>query len=341
VAPAGGAPLAPPAPPRRTTAPALGCNGLQPGAYTWTVRAVDEAGETSPAAEARGFALVVRAPPGVPALVAPIAGADVAVPRAEPLRLSWRPVPGTQRYEIELAAAEGLGPDVIRQRSAVPEMIAPPGFVGKRRRTVVWRVRAVDDEGTAGPWSTPERFTCMTERPQPSTDRRGPARVELGPRIGLFHNLGEVTTARVAVQARYRPRFLGRRLGASLAVGYYTATATAPAQGSTPAVDSRLHGIPVELVVFWSQSLRVVDAYVGVGVDVTMLRARVSAATQPTWERSGTEVGGLGVVGVERHLGPGLLYAELAYERATRSAGLVAMDPGGIAASLGYRVRVW
>jgi hypothetical protein len=319
------------------------------GGYFWRVRGVEPETAWSPRG---GFQIVLATPePEAPAEGGALApgGAGGRVD------LRWRPVPGARAYVVEVTPVPAPGevppsaPAATRQRrTPVPHLTwegLPPG-------SYRWTVRAVDEADVPSGASAPRRFTIgagtgagaaapasgPASRPGAGPRDRG---LDVGARVGVFHNLGEVTTARMAVQARYRPPILRRRLGAALAVGYYTATAGTPAGGGLPAVDSRLHGVPLELVLFYVQPLRVVDLYVGVGLDVSLLRSRVSADTQPTWERTGVELGGLGVVGAERGLGPGRLYVEVAYERASRSTGLLAMDPGGISASLGYRVGVW
>ncbi len=72
--------------------------------------------------------------------------------RGEPLKLTWQPVPGAERYEAELRPAAG---DVARQIVDKTKNEAGFGSLGGGSYTLV--VRAIDSEELEGPWSAPQR----------------------------------------------------------------------------------------------------------------------------------------------------------------------------------------
>ncbi len=136
----------------------LDAAGLSAGTtFFWRVLGSNDGG-SGPWSQVRSFR-TVGGPPGVPVLVSPPLGAaELPVPVA----LAWNPVPGADRYRVQIDASGDFGsPELeiadLEETTATTASVTP----GETR---YWRVRA-EGIGGAGLWSNPGRFTTAAPAP--------------------------------------------------------------------------------------------------------------------------------------------------------------------------------
>ena len=119
-----------------STTPAVD-TGLPPGAYFWRVATLRGDGQRGPWGDAQPLA--VRRAPGPVAL-------NVYNKR---LRFAWPAEPGGRIYEFQLARDAAFGDILIAQRIGEPALTIPVPDAG----SYALRVRAIDPDGVASPWS--------------------------------------------------------------------------------------------------------------------------------------------------------------------------------------------
>jgi large repetitive protein len=127
------------------------------GTYWWRVRAVTKAGQVSAWSSPRS---VRKSWTAAPSLRSPVNGARVAFP-AQPLTLSWSPVPRAAKYLISLATDQDLatlvGDEAIETSgTSFAPSLTPAGGKG---RTYYWAVTPVDANGNRGAQSRTASFT--------------------------------------------------------------------------------------------------------------------------------------------------------------------------------------
>lgn len=111
--------------------------GLPPGAYFWRVATLRSEGRRGPWSDVQPLA--VRRAPGPVAL-------NVYNNR---LRFAWPAEPGGRIYEFQLARDTVFGAPLITQRIGEPALTIPAPDAG----VYALRVRAIDPDGVASPWS--------------------------------------------------------------------------------------------------------------------------------------------------------------------------------------------
>lgn len=111
--------------------------GLAPGAYWWRVATLRGEGQRGPWGDVQPLA--VRRAPGPVAL-------NVYNKR---LRFAWPAEPGGRIYEFQLARDAAFGDILIAQRIGEPALTIPAPDAG----VYALRVRAIDPDGVASPWS--------------------------------------------------------------------------------------------------------------------------------------------------------------------------------------------
>lgn len=147
------------------------------GTYWWRVRAVTKAGQVSGWSPARSVRKTWTA---APQLRGPVGGARVSFP-AQPLTLTWSPVPRAAKYLVSLATDEDLAslvddkPVETAGTSYAPSL-TPAGGKGK---TYYWAVTPLDAKGNRGAqsriasfvWEWPSQTTAkLTDlRAEPET----------------------------------------------------------------------------------------------------------------------------------------------------------------------------
>jgi hypothetical protein len=89
-------------------------------------------------------------------------------PRVFDPLLSWAPVPGAARYEVEVNSAKGfpVGSKWCCSGSTIGTSMAPTRALANN--TYYWRVRAVDSKGNAGVWNEGPEFTKAFDSVTPS-----------------------------------------------------------------------------------------------------------------------------------------------------------------------------
>ena len=116
------------------------------GTYWWRVRAVTKTGQVSGWSSPRS---VRKAWTAAPTLRGPVNGAHVSFP-AQPLTLSWAPVPRAAKYLVSLATDQDLA-SIVGDRAVetagttYAPSLTPSGGKGK---TFYWAVTPLDAPGT-------------------------------------------------------------------------------------------------------------------------------------------------------------------------------------------------
>ncbi len=127
-----------------TTVTYLNAGVLAEGGYSWKVKAIDGAGNSSAFSAENSFTIDLNdnTAPAAPVLVSP---ADASTGDANPVKFVWNGVQdatGIQKYEIEINGNvydAGVAPDFSMEFSA---------------GTIEWRARAIDGAGNVGNWSS-------------------------------------------------------------------------------------------------------------------------------------------------------------------------------------------
>ncbi len=124
---------------------------LPAGLWYWRMASLDDRGERR--LWGRSHSLLVRPLPAAPA------PAEVRT-EAGQAHLAWLPVAGAARYALEVGKGPDLTPVLHRQETAdtrVSLVLKPARYF--------WRVRGLEVDGLAGPWSQASPFVLMPPPP--------------------------------------------------------------------------------------------------------------------------------------------------------------------------------
>ena len=129
--------------------PTLGADG-QPKDYYWSVTPLDA--ESNRGNESVCASFKWRWP-SAPKL-SPVTDLRPEPETFDP-QFSWDPVPGAARYEVDINSSEDFSPGsrVCCSKTVAGTSITPTRVL--RDNTYYWRVRAINADGNAGPWSAP------------------------------------------------------------------------------------------------------------------------------------------------------------------------------------------
>ncbi len=99
--------------------------------------------------------------PGRPGLVTPADNVDLDLDRARQVALTWDPVPGANRYALQISRSHLFVDNLIdvKNRSNTKATLGLRG-----EGTFQWRVAAYGDGGVQGPWSKPWKFRVASFR---------------------------------------------------------------------------------------------------------------------------------------------------------------------------------
>ncbi len=116
--------------------------------YFWMVQAVDGQGVTSPRSEIRRFHAFWYFKPQL------LSPANNSIRLAYPF-FSWAPVPGAERYQIQIASNNVFENPKIADVTLynVTNYTQPQWTEATLDSAYYWRVRAIDAKGNFGPWS--------------------------------------------------------------------------------------------------------------------------------------------------------------------------------------------
>ena len=93
--------------------------------------------------------------PAPPEPVEPADNRELDLDRSPTLVLTWNPVPGSNRYALQISRNHLFADNLI----SVENRTRPKATLGLRGEgTFFWRVAAFSREGVAGPWSRPRKF---------------------------------------------------------------------------------------------------------------------------------------------------------------------------------------
>ena len=126
--------------------------------YYWRVKAIDERGNSSPPSDSFLFRARWHF---IPQLLSP---ADNSIHLSYPF-FAWTPIPGVERYQIEIDESEGFATPIGRvyTYNATSFAFADWGVDVYIDQFYFWRVRGVDTEGNTTPWSSVRSFQVSFE----------------------------------------------------------------------------------------------------------------------------------------------------------------------------------
>jgi len=307
-----------------------------------------------------------------PQLLNPESGAKLETAVLKPVAFAWDASSSVAMFDIELARDQKFA-GIINRRTVAGrafEMVVQP------EPELWWRVCSLDSMGRRDACSAPASFSYqVVDQPQPVTSPPEPAApvpqpkvasdtptvpeespaveesmsiapaerltFHVGPRVSFFYNFGAVTTARGALELGYRIPVLTHFVGFALSVGYYTAAVEASDPDGQMTLQSRLHGVPMDLVGTFVFTTDLVDLYAGAGPSLDLGYTTVQLSGYPDLVHSTVDFGLVVVAGAERMLGPGAVFVDARYALTTESSGAIEHNPGGLNIGLGYRFRIW
>jgi len=257
------------------------------------------------------------------------------VSRERGLRITWEPVAGADRYEVQESATK----DFANVRSTVkadgPEARLKPDGEG----TLYWRVRAISKDGVAGAWSAPNA-TTVTFAKEWAWSGDEASQVQLGFGGGLVFNLGAVLTGGPVLDLTFWLPAIDYRMGLSLRGRWFMATDTLSDADNKIAIDATMHAIPLDLMLMFRVPFEAGAFNVGIGGHASILMTTLVGPGDV--ERAATDVtfGGTLGMGVFFHAGPGGFFLDASYSLVVESEGLVRGNAGGLNVMFGYRVTL-
>lgn len=302
--------------------------------YWWRVRGIDTDGRPGEFS-APG---ITGSAPRPPLLESPVEGARVPAKDGRVV-LRWSAVDGAARYTVEVAQDAAFKTSLAASDVTVPEWT----FERPRSGTWHWRVTATDLADRAGAASPPRSFRVKTSAvavaPTPIPTSApvlalpSSAIVAGGARLGVFHNLGEITSPLPAIELSVKRS----RIRAALQAAHYSARTSPSSAGVT--VRSSLVALPVTLLATYDVPVGAGAAYAGGGLSVTMFDGAVSAPGQSTQRSRSVAPGALLLLGYGVPVGRRLeISAEAAWSAGPRTDGLIEASSSGVAVSIGIRV---
>ena len=135
---------------------------LAPGSYYWGVVPIDAEGNRGVATPVQPFSWVW------PSATVPTVTDLSSAPEVYDPRLSWNPVPGAARYEVEVNSSVDFAPGskVCCNGTMIATSVSPTTVL--LDNTYYWRVRAIDPDGNAGVWNVGPSFTKTFDKGPPS-----------------------------------------------------------------------------------------------------------------------------------------------------------------------------
>ena len=157
---------------------------LAPGSYYWGVVPLDAEGNRGVATPVQPFSWVW--PSATAASVADLSSS----PEVYDAKLSWNPVPGAARYEVEINSSVDFAPGskVCCNGTMIATSVSPTTVL--LDNTYYWRVRAIDPDGNAGVWNLGPSFVKTFDKGPPG----GPVPDTSIKNLHMRDNLSDDTT---------------------------------------------------------------------------------------------------------------------------------------------------
>jgi hypothetical protein len=96
-----------------------------------------------------------RSIPRAPQILGPRDNVEVSIDPDRPLVLTWQPVTGASRYELQVSRSQHFVDNVVE----ATDRQEPRATLGVRGEgAFLWRVRAINSNGSPGDWSQPRKF---------------------------------------------------------------------------------------------------------------------------------------------------------------------------------------
>jgi hypothetical protein len=265
-----------------------------------------------------------------------VPGAPVKVTLARPPR--WLAADGS-RAALPLAAVDAFG---NRARTGGLAARAQRGSLAVRD----------DAQGAAVEYVAPVATRAVDDRVVVSDARGDVAGVldvrlappvrpfSLGARLGWLGNFGKISSALVAVDADWHPRWLRRRLAFGVSAGIYPGSYRA---SDATALQLGVTGVPLLARIGYAQPLGVLGGRFGVygGIGGGAVIARVSTSSGGGSDASTVGLGAFEAhAGADYALGIGRIAVELGFLYAPEGGGDIRGNFGGLAVTAGYRVAL-
>ena len=134
---------------------------LAPGTYYWGVVPLDAEGNRGVATSVQPFSWVW------PSATTPQVTDLNSSPEVFDAKLSWNPVPGAARYEVEVNSSVDFAPGskVCCNGTMTATSVSPTTVL--LDNTYYWRVRAIDPDGNAGVWNLGPSFVKTFDKSAP------------------------------------------------------------------------------------------------------------------------------------------------------------------------------
>ncbi|HET8541216.1 MAG TPA: hypothetical protein VFL83_15180 [Anaeromyxobacter sp.] len=250
------------------------------------------------------------------------------------------PMDGRSRATVALDVRDAAGVPLekaallaVASDGAMGELVSRGG--GRYEATYVAPARSPEGDPTLRVADTGGNF----EQRFPLPLREDPRRLLLGARLGWSTALDDLASPHAGLDV-WSPLQLGSVwLGAGLSVTGARARQTVTDAATGLQSTSEVIYAPVTLRLGWeAYASRRLSVVLGAGATAAFASSRSSLVTNAS---SATGFGGLGFLSAGWALGPGQLFGEVSYGVARISSPELALNAGGIAVDLGYRVGVF
>jgi len=295
------------------------------GAYSWRVRAVDDAGMPGPYSEAVAF----RVGPSPP---------TTAIINIEPEPVT----PADAEVRIDISLRDGDGQPVVGaevEASAMRGSIHDLRDAGGGRYVARYQPPSDFDAGEDTVAVTvPGLTTFRVEEPLRLKGAAGWGLL-LGGSVGLVSNFEAVLSPTVQLEAGYRLPWLRGRLIATLRAGYHYARKT---REEEPRATANQYSIPIALGLKLEFPYWLVVPYGSANVLFGVMVGRLKVVGQDEIFRTELGLGADVGVGGALAFGPGDLFTEVRFGwmRGANEDGLFELDGGGLVPVVGYRVEL-
>jgi hypothetical protein len=157
---------------------------------------------------------------------------------------------------------------------------------------------------------------------------------------GLMHNIGELVSPRISVEAGADHALGPGRLGARLMLGVAWDSQEITGQGRAEATTSSILLLPMGVGVSYRLPLGPITPHATAGPLVQLVRTRNEGSSTGLVSRSDVTFGVVGQLGASLRLGPGGLLLQGGYQWSLLDNDDVKLQAGGLFVEAGYRLQL-